>query len=120
MIKLKEIRENKGLSQLQVANDLDIHPMTYNGYENGKHEPNLKNLVKIASYFGVSVDFLLNYKKNSNNINLALLTKKQQNLISLIVKSDDLTCDRIEAFLTGYTDGREQQLNQLLNLKNKK
>lgn len=56
---LKKARENKGLTQAQVADKLGISDGTYKNYEQGKREPNNALLVKIADLYGVSTDYLL-------------------------------------------------------------
>lgn len=53
------LRTENGLSQKQVANDLNISQGLLSHYENGKRECNLNLLVKIADYFDVSCDYLL-------------------------------------------------------------
>lgn len=58
-MKLKEIRESKGISQRQAALALNLSPTVYNRYENGLREPSNAMLLVIADYFGVTVDELL-------------------------------------------------------------
>ena len=58
-MKLREIREAKGISQRKAALDLNLSPQVYNRYENGLREPPNALLLAIADYFGVSTDELL-------------------------------------------------------------
>lgn len=58
-MRLKEIRESKGITQRQAALALNLSPTVYNRYENGVREPSNALLLFIADYFGVSVDELL-------------------------------------------------------------
>lgn len=53
------LRTTNGLSQKEVAKDLNISQGLLSHYENGKRECNLDLLVKIANYFDVSCDYLL-------------------------------------------------------------
>ena len=57
--KLKELREERGLTQKQVADALKIHSVTYLHYEKGQREPPLSLLADMAKFFGESVDYLL-------------------------------------------------------------
>ncbi|KYC82627.1 helix-turn-helix domain-containing protein [Bacillus sp. FSL W8-0445] len=57
--KLKKLREERKLKQQDVADKLGIARTTYASYEQGKREPDHATLVKIADFFGVSLDFLL-------------------------------------------------------------
>lgn len=56
---LKQLREIKGISQKRVAQELKLPYNTYRNYENNVNEPNNEMLVKLAIYFNVSVDYLL-------------------------------------------------------------
>lgn len=60
-LKLKELRKNKKISQYEIANFLDVTQTTYNRYETGKSEPSLETLVKLANYFGITLDELCNH-----------------------------------------------------------
>ena len=57
--RLKEERLVNGFTQRDMAERLNITQPSYIRYENGKAEPSLENLVKIAEIFDVSVDYLL-------------------------------------------------------------
>lgn len=57
--RLKELRTEKGLTQVQLAELLNLNPITYLRYEKGQREPSLSVLADIAKYFGVSIDYLL-------------------------------------------------------------
>ena len=59
LVGLKKMRQKKGLSQLKVAMDLSITREALSYYENGKRSPDVDMLVKLAKYFGVSVDYLI-------------------------------------------------------------
>ena len=57
--RLRELREEKGVSQRFVARELGFLPQTYSNYENGTRQPDQEALVKAATYFHVPTDFLL-------------------------------------------------------------
>ena len=58
-MRLKELRKSKGISQLKLALDLSTNQNTISRYENGEREPGIRDLIMIADYFGVSLDYLL-------------------------------------------------------------
>ncbi len=58
-MRLKEIRKAKGISQLKLAMDLHTNQNTISRYETGEREPGIDELIKLADYFNVSVDYLL-------------------------------------------------------------
>ena len=61
---IKKIRKDKGLQQKQVALELNVDQSNYNKIENGKREPSIDLLNKLANLFGVSVDDILNPDKD--------------------------------------------------------
>ncbi|EAC5366677.1 XRE family transcriptional regulator, partial [Listeria monocytogenes] len=54
------------ITQQQMAKLLNVSQNTYSQYETGKIEWTATTLIKIADYFDVSVDYLLDRKKNKN------------------------------------------------------
>ena len=60
---IKKIRKDKGLLQKQVAIELNIDQSNYNKIENGKRAPSVEMLNKLADFFGVTVDDILNPDK---------------------------------------------------------
>ena len=65
-VRLKEIRKSKGISQLKMAMDLNTNQNTISRYETGEREPGITELIKIADYFNVSIDYLLERTDNPN------------------------------------------------------
>lgn len=63
-MRLKELRKEKGISQLKLALDLSMNQNTISRYETGEREADYKTLIKIADYFDVSIDYLLNRTDN--------------------------------------------------------
>ena len=59
MQRLRELREQKGISQLKLAMDLSLNQNSISRYETGEREADYKTLVALADYFRVSVDYLL-------------------------------------------------------------
>ena len=59
---LRELLEEKELSQKQLAEDLNISASAVGNYVRNNREPDFETLKKIAAYFHVSTDFLLNYQ----------------------------------------------------------
>jgi len=56
---LKKLRKSKGLTQVQFAEEFNISSGTIAMWETNKRVPDTSMLIKIAEYFGVTVDYLL-------------------------------------------------------------
>ena len=65
-MKLKEIRKAKGISQEQAAADLGISVRALQNYEYGQREPNVAMIIKLAKYYGVTTDYLLDLEPAPN------------------------------------------------------
>ncbi len=63
-MRLKELRKRRGISQLKLALDLNMNQNTISRYENGVHQADYATLIKIADYFNVSLDYLLERTDN--------------------------------------------------------
>ena len=57
--RLKRLREEKGISQLELAKLLDISNVMLSRYEKNKRSPDYKTLCKLADFYGVTTDYLL-------------------------------------------------------------
>ncbi|MBQ4066800.1 MAG: helix-turn-helix transcriptional regulator [Clostridia bacterium] len=57
--RLKELRKERGLSQIQVAIFCDITEKAYQNYELKTREPKLEILIRIADFYNVSIDYLV-------------------------------------------------------------
>lgn len=64
-IRLKELRKKKGLTQKDAALQLSIPRTTYSGYERGTSEPDFNTLNKLAKFYEVDSNWLLEDKKGS-------------------------------------------------------
>lgn len=57
--RLRQLRKNAGLKQETVADYMQIHRTTYTKYENDDAAPDQAGLLRLASLFSVTVDYLL-------------------------------------------------------------
>ena len=58
-MRLKALREKRGISQLKLAMDLGLNQNSISRYESGTREADYKTLIALADYFDVSIDYLL-------------------------------------------------------------
>jgi transcriptional regulator with XRE-family HTH domain len=64
--RLKQLVRERGLEQQEAAAQLNIKAPTFNGYVGNKREPSISKLKQLASYFNVSVDYLIGYSEIRN------------------------------------------------------
>lgn len=56
---IRSLREDNDYKQRELAEVLNVSQNTYSQYENGVIELTAENLIKLADFYGVSVDYLL-------------------------------------------------------------
>ncbi len=56
---LKRLRKEKGVTQRTLADAVMVSQQSINKYENHSVEPDIDTLIRIADYFGVSLDYLV-------------------------------------------------------------
>ncbi len=62
--RLKELRKEKGISQLKLAMDLNMNQAVISRYESMDRQADYKTLISFADYFHVSLDYLLGRTDN--------------------------------------------------------
>ena len=58
-MRVRELRKARRITQLKMALDLDMSQNTISRYESGEREPGIAELIRIADYFRVSIDYLV-------------------------------------------------------------
>lgn len=65
--RLKTLRKQEKLTQVQIAEKLEISQQAYAAWERGVKKPTQENLVKIAQVLNVSVDYLVGNSDNTED-----------------------------------------------------
>lgn len=81
--KIKKYRENKKMTQNEVAEVLGVKPATISKYETNTLEPNIESIKKLAEIFEISIDELLNDKGDEFDIskfNILDILREQKNM----------------------------------------
>ena len=60
--RVRELREERGLKQTEMADICGVKVRSYQRYEHGDGYPEVPGLVFLADYFGVSLDYLMGRK----------------------------------------------------------
>lgn len=57
--RLKELRQEKKMGQVELAKSLGVSKGVVSLWENGLREPSMGSLIAVATFFGVSIDYLV-------------------------------------------------------------
>lgn len=96
IINLQKLREQKGLSQKEIALLLGIPPGTYSRYETLQVEPDIQLIKKISNLFNVSIDYLLGRTNFNTDIEI---TPEDLELLRQIKKASPEQRKAIEILL---------------------
>ena len=109
--RLKELRKEAHLTQVELAKRLGIGQSSYADWERGKKNPTQENLIKIAQFFNVPLDFLIgNSDKKDALDNIELLFR---------MNSKGLTEEEKEIFKKELIEYMKERRKTMLKNKNK-
>lgn len=100
---LEKLRVNAGVTQQTIAEKIGIKKTTYWSYETGRTQPDFETLIKIADYFGCSIDYLLGHE-TKNILHLDSWTAKEKVAINLMKQLDDDQLTLLLGYLAKMTD----------------
>lgn len=63
---IRALREDRDLRQIDVSRATGIDQRTLSNYETGKTQPDSEALIKLADFFGVTIDYLVGRKTRAN------------------------------------------------------
>ena len=81
---LRELRENKGLNQYELADILGVDKTTVCHYENSMRNPRIDFIIKISKKLNISCDYLLGIKTEEKDIFKSLRESDKNVVLKLI------------------------------------
>jgi transcriptional regulator with XRE-family HTH domain len=96
-IRLKYLRRQDGLTQVQLADALGVKKSTIGMWENGKRDPDFETLEKLADYFNVNIGSFFVSEENGPApgqggepaVNMDSLSATKRELIDRVMRMDD-------------------------------
>ena len=88
-MRIKELREEKHISQKKLAEVIGTSQRNIGRWENNENEPSYSQVVKLADFFGCSIDYLVGREDDFGNVPVkSNLSVQEQELISAFNKLD--------------------------------
>jgi len=122
--RLKDLRRKSRVKQTDIAEHLGLLPRAIRFYESNEREPSQENLIKLANYFNVSLDYLVGRSDNPEVAGYTR-TKFAERLETLRIKKDisqRTIAEYIEIHERTYqmyeNDKREPSQEDLIKLAN--
>ena len=87
--RLQKLRTDRKISQLKVAELINVSPSIISNYESGERSPSIENLIKLASFYKCSTDYLLGLEKSdtSSFVDVSMLNEEQIRLLKYFLYS---------------------------------
>ena len=87
MNRLRDLREDRDLRQIDVSKAIGIDQRTLSNYETGKTNPDSFAIIKLCDFYNVSADYLLGRESNTSTTTDEIVSRleKIQEEISLIM-----------------------------------
>ncbi|MEI3416369.1 MAG: helix-turn-helix transcriptional regulator [Christensenellaceae bacterium] len=104
---LRKLREEKGVTQKQLADIISVSQQSINKYENHNIEPDIDTLIKMADYFETSVDYIVGHSKIRRKIEIVNsydLNAEEAKLVEDYRKLSNKQRFSIALILENYTD----------------
>ena len=115
--RIRDLREDRDLTQEKLCKELYMHKTTYTNYEQGKHTVPLDFVVLIADYYNVSIDYIAertNCSKGINNINFQ---EDELELIKKFAQLSEREKGKVEQFIEQVIEQEEEKLCRLKEAK---
>lgn len=89
-VRLRQLRQEHKISCRQLGKDLGLSASALSHYETGINAPSMENILKIAEYFHVSVDYLLERSefRNQEDIQKKVQKKVVKQYINKLIDND--------------------------------
>ncbi|MDR1705865.1 MAG: helix-turn-helix domain-containing protein [Clostridiales bacterium] len=101
--RIKDLREEKNMTQLRLSVELEVSQETVSAYEIGKHYPSAKSLMRMAELFDASMDYIMGLSPVRRIISESALPDDEARLLSLYRKLDRTGREKAHSYLHGMT-----------------
>ena len=108
MNRIKQLREEKRMTQVRLSIELGVSQETVSAYEKGKYYPAFLSLVKLSEIFGVSIDYIMGL----SDVRCAIsgLCEKESLVIENFRKLNDTDREKALAYISGLIDAKADKL----------
>ena len=108
MNRIKQLREERGMSQVRLSIELGVSQETVSAYENGKHFPSVQSLIKLSEIFRVSCDYILGLSELPNNVVYYSLDEQDRKLYTIFKALSLPNQEKVMAYMQGLYDSGQK------------
>lgn len=96
---LKHLRKQKGITQQEIANEINTSRSCISNYESGNRQPDNQTIKLIADFFDVSVDYLFGRSEVKTLIKSNSLMNDIQDVLSEITSKKELDISKCSTYV---------------------
>ena len=110
MNRIRELREEKKITQIRLSIELEVSQETISAYEMEKYFPSIKSLIKLRQIFGVPIDYILGLSDTRYDpLSEADLAEDETYIINLCRKMNTSDRKRAFSYIEGFYDALQKQ-----------
>ncbi len=107
MNRIKQLREEIGMTQVRLSIELEVAQETISAYEHGKHYPSVAALEKMMKIFNVGIDYIMGFSNVRNPIET--LEEQEQVLLNCFKRLTKAEKEIAIAYLRGLSEREERK-----------
>ena len=111
--RIRELREEKHITQVRLSTELGVAQETISAYEQGRHLPSVSSLMKLSSILDASMDYIMMKSDVRNMIQVQSLSDNETRLLGYYKKLNASGKEKALSYIEGLNDGLIISLNTL-------
>lgn len=115
--RIRDLREDKDLTQDALCKLLYMHKTTYTNYEQGKHTVPLDFAVSLADFYNVSIDYIAGRTNFPKGAGTANLSDDEIELLEKFARLSERNKGRVEQFVEQIYEKQEEEKFKLKEAK---
>lgn len=120
MNRIKELREDLGIYQQQLANMLDVKQVTVSSWEVGNSFPTVPTLLRLSKIFGCSIDYIVGNESDEGIVNITQEISYEQELLLSLLQHDKMYSTLLRNFCKLTELQKNSILQEMKNLTRQK
>lgn len=102
--RIKELRIEKGITQIRLSVELEVTQETISAYETGKHLPTVANLIRLSELFSVSMDYIMMRSNTRNPVDSGTLMNDEKRVLAYFRLLGPIQKEKALSYLQGLCD----------------
>lgn len=102
--RIRELRQEKGITQIRLSIELEVTQETISAYENGKHLPSLPALIKLSDLFHTSMDYIMKRTDHRVHLENSNLRPDEVRLLTYFKMLGPVQKEKALSYLQGLSD----------------